>query len=148
MSRLLLLSVLVLSVCSMGASTCRFSSGGGKKKDRDGSGVVVVVDTRTSGSGASVSDVDIGPALAASVLPQMIHAPSLEAAFGPQASLAGAAGAGFLLEPADLDDLGSRSIAAAMPGRSSAPEPAAVWLFASGVTLVGWQLRRHPLRGK
>ncbi len=145
MRRVLVLFLLVLSLAQMGASSCHYSSGGGKKKS--GSGVQVIVDTRTSTSSRrSESDAVVRTALSASVLP--LSSPS-STLLPPAGSAAGGTGPELILAPEDLVDLAFRSIEVASFATSSghpAPEPSAGWLFASGVTLVAWQLRRRPLR--
>ncbi len=145
MRRVLVLFLLALSLALMGALSCRYSSGGGKKKR--GSGVQVVVDTRISNSSRrSGSEAVVRTALSASVLP--LSSPS-STWLPPSGSAGGGTRPELILAPEDLVDLAFRSIEVASFATSSghpAPEPSAGWLFASGVTLVAWQLRRRPLR--
>ena len=146
MQRVLVLSLLILSVALLGGSTCRFSASSGGKKKKVDSGVQVVVDTRTSGAaGEFGSAASVATAVAVSVLPTSMLEPTAAA------RLSGGSGGGLVLGPEDLDDFASRSISlasGATPAGGSVPEADAAWLFASGVTLAGWQLRRRPLRRK
>jgi hypothetical protein len=173
--RILVLALLVLSIALMGGSTCHFrTSSGGKKNNnnREGSGVAVVVDTRTSsssgagaGAGAGTSTGVVAAALGASVLSLSLDrfaAAALPRSQDRAASglrLEGLEGDGLGATPgperalsrSDVEGLAPRSVVrVSLPerGRTGVPEPAAGWLFAGGVTLMGWRLRRRPHRAR
>jgi hypothetical protein len=162
MSRMLVSLLLVLSLCLMGSTTCRFSTGTKKKGDGDRSGTSLIVDTRTSsgGKGASFGIEPSGvilSALGASVVPLAALAPGGDSGAGKGGAKGGAkgagkgvgsdggfgAGSGSGLEPGDFVEVASLSVPVGTAVGSTIPEPAAALLLAAGVTLVAWQLRRR-----
>jgi hypothetical protein len=158
MSRMLVSLLLVLSLCLMGSTTCRFSTGTKKKGDGDRSGTSLVVDTRTSsgGKGASFGIEPSGvilSALGASVVPLAALAPGGDSGAGKGGAKGAGkgvgsdggfgAGSGSGLEPGDFVEVASLSVPVGTAVGSTIPEPAAALLLAAGVTLVAWQLRRR-----
>lgn len=150
--------LLVLSLCLMGSTTCRFSTGTKKKGDGDRSGTSLVVDTRTSsgGKGASFGIEPSGvilSALGASVVPLAALAPGGDSGAGKGGAKGAGkgvgsdggfgAGSGSGLEPGDFVEVASLSVPVGTAVGSTIPEPAAALLLAAGVTLVAWQLRRR-----
>jgi hypothetical protein len=141
-SRLFVLLLLVLSVGLMGGSTCHFrASTGDKKRDgerQSGSGVELVVDTQTpsmrsdGGSGAGAMEVAVvQAALAASVAPlSSFEASSATAASGPE------------LWPEDSVAFRQNLASARVGSLAATPEPTAVVVFAAGIGVVAWRLKR------
>lgn len=142
--------LLVLSLCLMGSTTCRFSTGSKKKGDGDRSGTSLIVDTRTS-SGGKGAGLEIDPsgvvqsALGTSVVPLAALAPGAGKGAGTAAGSDDGlgAGSGAGLGPGDFVEVASLSVPAATSVGSTIPEPGAAFLLAAGVTLVAWQLRRR-----
>ncbi len=159
MSRSAFVLLLVLLIPSLGATTCRFTSSNGTRsseEDAQRSGSGVVVDTRVSSGGGGLTagvaaGAEVRDALSASVLAPAAHVPGagLEHADDPVAldldldldpEL-------DLLDGSDAVGLGGAG-AGGRPMSTAVPEPGALLVFASGVGVVAWRLRRvRPGRG-